>query len=98
MLEQFMQNDYRVEDYPRFNDALLYLDATVNEQNIEYRGFEPAIGYKYQGNFFGLLKELEVPSNLFLYCLYVNGYTHPNQYQGNSFSVKVPSKPNIPSQ
>lgn len=45
--------------------------------------------YRYQGDFFKLLKNKDVPSNLWLITTYLNGMSSPIEYDGYTTNIKV---------
>lgn len=80
------------------NHQLLYLDymARIYKNKYNIINIEPSQAYAYSGNFYGLLKELKVPEELFLLTLYLNDYTSPDQFNGEKYTIIIPQKPNIP--
>ncbi len=97
MLEQYQVNDYSFSTYQELNDNLLYLDYINRTYEFNIVTVNPGVAYRYQGNFFGLLRELNVTTNLFVYTLYLNGYNNPVDFNGDTYTIKVAIKPSIPS-
>ncbi len=98
MLEQYQVNDYSFNTYQELNDNLLYLDYINKSYEFNLVTVSPDVAYRYQGNLFGLLRELNVSPNLFVYTMYLNGYNNPVDFKGDKYSLKLAIKPNIPSQ
>lgn len=98
MLENFQVNDYKFKDYLTMNDNLLYLDYINNNYDFTEINISPDIAYRYQGNFFGLLRELSaVETSLYLYTLYLNDLVNPTDFDGkNKLTIKIPIRPQIP--
>ncbi len=97
MLEAYMVETVSSEDDIETNHALQYVDYLSRHNTYEVVVVEPGMAYKYQGNFYGLLKELgRVPVNAYLYALYINGLTNPNNFDGEAKSIKIPLIPPIP--
>lgn len=96
MLEQFMTNGYTIPDYTHLNDRLLYIDYI--DRNYTYReaSVEPVQAYRYQGNLFGLFRSLNIPSGLYVYAMYLNGYNNPTNYDGVQYTFKIPVRVPIP--
>jgi len=96
MLESFQVNDYSFENIIELNDNLQYLDYINADYEFKEITVEPDIAYKYQGNLFGLFRELDIHPNLFTYTMYINGYTNPVEFAGDKYVFKVAIKPPIP--
>ncbi len=98
MLEQFQNNDFSFESLTTLNDNLQYIDYLSGVgDNIKTIGIEPSLGYAYQGNFYGLLRELNISPNMYLFTLYVNGFQSPVDYDGELLVIKVPVRPPVPT-
>lgn len=53
---------------------------------------EPAMAYKYHGNFYGLLAENgKVDLGQFWLYLRVNGFTHPSEWSMEMNTIRVPN-------
>lgn len=96
LISQYLTNDFKFNSYTEMNDTLLYIDYMSRKKGYSEVAVEPHLAYKYQGDFYGLLNKLNVSKNLYLYTLYLNGYTDPNDFDGNRYLIKVPNEPNIP--
>lgn len=96
MLKSYQVNNYNFESISQLNDNLQYLDYL--KKNIEFKtiSINNALAYRYQGNLFGLLKELGISSDLFLYTMYINDFSNPVEFDGNKYILKIPIKPPIP--
>jgi hypothetical protein len=97
MLENLQVNSYDFENYTELNDNLLYLDYIKHNYKFEEITIQPILRHRYQGNFFGLLREINnVSPSLYLYTLYINNLTSPTDYNENSsLVIKIPIKPPI---
>lgn len=96
MLEQFMTNGYEIPDYKYLNDRLLYIDYIDKNYNYQQVSVLPVEAYRYQGNLFGLFRQIGIPSSLYIYAMYLNGYNNPNNYDGVKNTFKVPVRVPIP--
>lgn len=96
MLETFQTNDYSFEDYNSLNDNLLYLDYIKNNYEFDMIAIEPAVAYRNKGNFIGLLQDLKIETNLYVYTQYINGYNSPLDFDGTAKSLLLPIIPPIP--
>lgn len=97
MLENMLVNDYGFSNYGRINDNLLYLDYIDNHYEFKLIAVDPGLCYKYQGNFVGLMKRLDIEPKLYLYTMYLNKINNPLSFDGNATTLKIPIKPPIPS-
>lgn len=98
MLETLQTSLYEFTDYSNLNDNLQYLDFINNSYEFKEISIEPSLLYRYQGNFLGLLKELNVvTSNLYLYMMYINGIVNPYDFDTSVNTLKIPIRPPIPS-
>lgn len=96
MLEQIQVNEYKFDSYTELNNKLLYLDWINNNYKFNYVSTTPDISYRFQGNLFGLFRELQIPPNLFLFTMYLNGYTNPVDFDGTKLEFKLAINPPIP--
>lgn len=96
MLESYQTNDYSFNNYQDLNDHLLYIDYVNKNYEYTVASVTPDMGYRYQGNFYGLLKELGVNSSLFLFTGYLNGILNPTDYNGTLLTFKIATRPPIP--
>lgn len=46
--------------------------------------------YKHEGNFYGIMEELNIPNYLHYVCMRVNGLLNSNQYTGESTIIYIP--------
>lgn len=90
-----MKNNYRFKDYRYLNDRLQFIDYVDNKYQYETVNVLPIEAYRYQGNLFGLFKTINIDPGLYIYTMYINGYTNPLNYDGKKFIFKVPKSPNI---
>ena len=96
MLEQFMATGYSLANYTYLNDRLLYTDHINRNYNYQQVAVAPIEAYRFQGNLYGLFRVLGIPASLYVYAMYLNGYTNPTNYDGSKTNFKVPIKPPIP--
>lgn len=96
MLEQFMTNFYTIPSYTHLNDRLLYIDYIDRNYTYKEGSIEPVEAYRYQGNLFGVFKALGIPSGLYVYAMYLNGYNNPTNYDGVQYTFKIPVRVPIP--
>jgi hypothetical protein len=97
MLENLQTQLYEFSDYSSLNDNLQYLDHISNNYKFNEVTVDPSILYRYQGNFLGLLKELNVvTSNLYLYTMYINNIVNPYDFDTTMTTLKIPIRPPIP--
>ena len=97
MLEAFQVNDYSFENTTELNDNLQYIDYIKSNYDFKEIAVDPTISYRYQGNLFGLFRELNISPNLFLYTMYINNYTNPVDFNGEVYTFKLAISPPIPS-
>lgn len=50
----------------------------------------PAIAYKFQGDFYGLMDYLSVPKEYHYILMRYNGFLHAGDYDGLNIEVKIP--------
>jgi len=97
MLESFQVNDYSFDNVIQLNDNLQYLDYIKANYEFKEINIDPSVAYKYQGNLFGLFRQLNISPNLFLYTMYINGYHNPVDFMGDKYTFQLAIKPPIPS-
>lgn len=97
MLEQLQVNNYRFSNYVRLNDNLLYLDYIDKKYNFNEVGVSPDLALRYRGNLYGLFKEMRIEPSLYVFTMYINGYTSPVDFDGKRFTFKLATKPLIPN-
>jgi hypothetical protein len=54
------------------------------------------MAYRYQGNLFGLFREMNIDQSLYLYTMYINGLTSPVEFDGTKYVFDIAIKPPIP--
>ena len=97
MLESFQVSEYSFDQYTELNDNLQYLDYIKANYEFKQVAVDPGTAHRFQGNLFGLFRALNIEANLFLFTMYLNGYTNPVDFNGDVFTFKVATKPPIPS-
>lgn len=53
---------------------------------------EPHVAYKYEGDFFGALTDLNIPQYMHWTIMRVNGLYSPAEFKGEAVTLMVPSK------
>lgn len=96
LISQYLTNDFKFNNYNEMNDNLLFIDYIDHKYSYNETTVPPDLAYRYQGNFYGLLNKLEVPTDLYLFTLYLNGYKSPVDYDGKKILLKIPTFPNLP--
>ena len=98
MLNSLMVNEYSFNSITEINDNLQYLDYINSNYEFKEVNINPDMCYKFQGDFFGLLKELNIEPHLYMYTMYLNGYNNPVDFTGENLpTIKLAIKPPIPS-
>jgi len=96
MLEQLQVNDYKFPNYVNLNDNLLYLDYIDLTYNFNEVSVLPDVALRYAGNLFGLFQEMNIPTNLYVFTMYINGYTSPVDFDGKKYVFKQAISPRVP--
>lgn len=97
MLENYQVNDYSFESIQQINDNLIYIDYIDAKYDFKETPITDDLIHRYQGDFFGLLKKLNIETNLYLYSLYINGLTTPYEFISlPNNTLRIPIKPPIP--
>lgn len=79
-------------------ERLLFLDSIRNEdRKSRDEMVEPALAWKHQGDFYGLLQELQIEERFWVPSLYLSGYTSPVQYDGERLSIRIAKDVNYKS-
>lgn len=68
-----------------------YLPFIIKEKKYYEQSISPNLGYKYQGDFFGLLYELNIPEHVHYLILRLNGMTAADDYDETHLVIKVPT-------
>lgn len=89
MLEQLVTVNFKSKPREAMNDVFLYTDYLGQIKDYDEIMIEPDVAFKYQGNFYGLLKYLNVEPKLFVLTLYVNRLNNPIDYKGEAGSIKI---------
>lgn len=97
MLESMQTNNYKSKDYQSMNDKLLYLDYIDYTYEFKEILVDPSVAYRHQGNFIGLMKDLGIANELYLFMMYINGINNPVEYDGILNRLKVPINPPVPA-
>lgn len=80
------QSTYFEEDYRIWIESFNpYLRTSP-----EIKTVTPAIAYKYQGDFYGLLDTLSVPKQYHYILMRYNGFLHSGDYDGLNTEIKLP--------
>ena len=94
--KKLMTNETKFKEYSNIHDNLCYLDYLNKIKDFKVAIVPPDIAYRSKGNFYSLLYQMKIPSELYLYTLYLNGYTSPFEYDGYKKELKIAIKPPIP--
>lgn len=96
MLENLMEYNAKVEDYVGLNDRLCYVDYVSRNFGYTTVSINPMDAYRLQGNLYAVFASLGVDPNMYVYAMYVNGYTNPMNYEGKKVTFKIPTDIQIP--
>lgn len=78
---------YDTDEYMKFiEDNLMYF---VNKEDTDLVEFEPAIGYKYEGDFYGLLQYLNIPQPNHYLIMRLNSYEAAYEFNADRLSVLI---------
>lgn len=69
-----------------------HLSNFKSDPKTTVRTFTAQQAEKFQGDFYGLLTDMQVPKNMQYLVLRVNGLTDPADYQGDFLNIMVPSE------
>lgn len=75
-------------------EFLAYLEqhlSYIKDQGMAVVTLNLTNAYKHEGNFYGILHELNIPVNYHYICMRVNGLRNSNEYDGNEILVNIPS-------
>ena len=97
MLETLQVNDFSFDSSTEINDNLQYIDFIKANYEFKEIAVDPSVAYRFQGNLFGLFRFLNIAPNLFMYSMYINGFTNPVEFRGDKYSFKIAIKPPIPN-
>lgn len=97
MLETLMTTArYRVASYGQLNHYLTFIDYVDRQYTYKEVVVDPNQCYRFAGNLYGLFKEIGVEEGMYVYTLYVNGFSNPLTYDGTKNVFKIPKRPPIP--
>lgn len=96
MLEQYMTRGPSYQTYTELNEQLLYTDFITSKYNLKEVMVDPIVSYRYQGNLYGLFKEMMIDPDLYLLAMYINGYNNPLNFEGKKVRFQIPHRPPIP--
>lgn len=96
MLKNLANVDFKGGNPSETNDLLLYTDYLSQIKDHEETIIDPSMAFKFQGNFYGLLRELRVPGTYFIATLYLNNLTNPLDYKGKAGGIKIAKQLPIP--
>lgn len=89
MIKQLVSVKFTTKPDKEMNDIFLYTDYVNTLKDYEEILVEADVAYKYQGNFYGLLYELNVPQHLYVLTMYVNRLDNPIDYDGKPGTIKI---------
>ena len=96
MLNEYMTNEYSFPDPVYINDHLQFIDYVDRTYEYEVAIVEPAEAYRYQGNLFGLFKEMRISPKMYMYTMYINGLVSPVDFDGMKYNFKLVVNPPVP--
>jgi hypothetical protein len=77
-------------DIVYYNDSyLLHILQNMHRVPTDTITLTETEAYRYQGDFFKLLRNKEVPASLWLLTTYLNGMSSPIEYDGYTTHIKV---------
>lgn len=96
-IQELMTNEVaQVFCDPAFRDTvesvLNIIKANNNNRVLEVK---PALAYKFEYDFYGLLVEMKVPTNLHWLTLRVNGYRDPRDYLASHEHLVIPTEDDL---
>ena len=97
MLETFQVNNYSFDSLTEINDNLQYIDYIKANYEFKEIAVDPGVAYRFQGNLFGLFRYLNIAANLFMYTMYINGFSNPVEFRGDIYNFKIAIRPPIPN-
>jgi hypothetical protein len=66
-----------------------YMDTIKKSGMTVEHMVSPAVAIKYNFNFYGLLRELDIPEFLYYPHLLLNGMKSSNDYKGDTFKIMI---------
>ena len=96
MLEQYINRGYSYQTYTELNEQLLYTDFIASKYTFKEVMVDPIVSYRYQGNLYGLFKEMMIDPDLYLLAMYINCYNNPLNFEGKKIRFQIPHRPPIP--
>ena len=86
-LESGNEPNYFTDEFIKFiEDNIKYFS---NPSDLQSLSFDPAVGYKYEGDLYGLLKILNVPNHLHYLTMRINGYDTPTEFKADRLNIYV---------
>ena len=86
-LESGNDPNYFTDEFLKFiEDNLGYFSK---KDDLKTLNFEPAVGYKYEGDLYGLFRLLNVPNHLHYLTMRINGYDTPTDFKADRLSMLV---------
>lgn len=82
---QFYEADWRLV----IESHLVWL---INNAKEERLNINPHMGWKYEGDFYGMLTEANVPNHLHYVILRMNGLFNPVEYDGTLLTILLPNE------
>lgn len=95
MLTQYMKPLFGIPTYQELNETILHIDFVDLFYEYEEVLISKMDAYRFQGNLYGLLRQLNVSRDMMLYTMHINGYNHPANYEGIKTVFKIPVPPPI---
>lgn len=95
MLTQYIKPLFSIPSYQELNETLLHIDFVDLHYEYEEVMVSAMDAYRFQGNLYGLLRQLNVRRDMLLYTMQLNGYNNPSNYEGVKTIFKIPVPPPI---
>ena len=97
MLVDMLQRNTNIPDYVYLNDRLVYIDYIDRNYTYSMLTVNPMDAYRHQGNLYALFEMIGIDTGLYVYAMYLNGYTNPLSYDGKQLDFKKPVDVPIPA-
>lgn len=87
-LSKTTNNIYYREDFMAFLEQHL---GYIEQQGVTLVTITETNAYKHEGNFYGILDELNIPNDFHYITMRINGFRNSNHYDGNDVNLKIPN-------
>lgn len=96
-LKNLMIDLGKFDEFSTLHDRLCFLDKINRITDFKIFTVDPATAMRSKGNFYSLLYQVGIPANLYLFTLYLNGFSSPYDYDGKKMEFKLGHQPDIPA-